>query len=268
MRVIQAILAIGLLAIGLCAPAEGQDDRRWSPDRELYAVSESGQRVGKAEERERFIVYTGAGVQVAIAHVWLVEPDGTFRLGIRGCESWGWIDDSRLFCEGTVNPSTGVYLVFGARDGRELREFIGGHFVWSPDKTRLANYGNVPHFSPTEDKTDSLEIDGEALYPSQNDHERHWFRSELAWSADSRIVAVVDHRQADSTLWVVVLAVDGHTVDYVLPWTAPRTDWPPRQDVSLRWDKDRLVAKYKGDEHIVLLRDGGRTEGKTKDASH
>src|SRR5712692_195131 len=142
-----AVAAIALNALQL----PPQTDRRQSPDRTLYVVAEPGQRVGKGEERERLVIHTAGGAQVAIAHVWLVEPDGTGRVGIRGCEDWGWVDNSRLFCRGTINPSTEIYLVFDAKTGNELQELGGTNFVWSPDHGHLASFGNVPHFTNVED---------------------------------------------------------------------------------------------------------------------
>jgi hypothetical protein len=255
MRMIQVILSI-VLVIGLYVPAQGEDDHEWSPNRELYAVSEPGQQVGKGLERQRLVVYTKAGARVGIAHVWDVEPDGTPRVGIRGCESWGWLDNSRLFCEGSINPSTGIYLVFDARSGRELGEFAGGPFVWSPDQSHIASYGNVPHFSAPEGKSDSLEIDGKCLYPREGDHERHWFHSELTWSPDSRKVAVTDNRQTDGSLWLVVVSVDGQTVQRKLPWVLPGTEWPPVHDVSLQWEKGAIIVEYNSQQHRVSLQGG------------
>jgi hypothetical protein len=78
---------------------------------------------GKGIERERLVVYSAAGKEVATAHVWLVEPDGTLRAGIRGCESFGWFDASRIFCRGSINPHMAIELIFDAQTGRELQEF-------------------------------------------------------------------------------------------------------------------------------------------------
>jgi hypothetical protein len=110
-----------------------------SPDKQLYAVEQAGQRVGQGEERERVSVFTSAGKLVSVLHIWLTEPDGTLRVGIRGCESSGWIDSTRFFCEGTINPSTGVYLWFDAKTGKELGEAPGRrvYMVAGPDHTGI-----------------------------------------------------------------------------------------------------------------------------------
>ena len=126
----------------ICSRATGATVA-WSPDHKLYAVDSPGQQVGKGQERERLEIFTGQGKPVAVAHVWLVEPDGTGRVGIRGCESWGWVDSMRLFCQGTAGPDSGVYLLFDASSGRELQELIGRGFVWSPDRARIANVGDA-----------------------------------------------------------------------------------------------------------------------------
>ncbi len=138
MREILKILTVAAVT-GFCVPAFCQDERIWSPDRTLYAEDRAGEKVGQGQERERFVIYTSAGQQLAIAHVWLVQPDGAYRAGIRGCESWGWVDNARLYCEGSINPHVGIYLVFDAKTGAELNEFAGIDFVWSPDKSSVAN---------------------------------------------------------------------------------------------------------------------------------
>src|SRR5579859_7367290 len=110
-------IAAALLAIVFfpCTRAGGEDSPVWSPDHILYAVDSPGERVGKGQERERLVVFNQRGKKIAVAHICETEPDGTMRVGIRGCESWGWVDSTRLFCEGSINPSTGIYLVFDAR---------------------------------------------------------------------------------------------------------------------------------------------------------
>lgn len=67
------------------------------------------------------------------------SPDGTGRVGIRGCESSGWIDSTRVYCEGTFNPSMVIYRWFDAMSGKEIGESFGSEFTWSPDRTTLAN---------------------------------------------------------------------------------------------------------------------------------
>jgi hypothetical protein len=70
------------------------------------------------------IIYSAEGKEIAVAHVWLAEPDGTIRGGIRGCESAGWLNSALIFCKGTFNPYQSVELVFDAMTGQELQEIL------------------------------------------------------------------------------------------------------------------------------------------------
>ena len=228
------------------------DERRMSPNQAMYAVIEEGQRVGKeGEERNRLVVYTADGAQVAVAHIWLIEPDGTRRIGIRGCEDWGWLDDTRLFCQGTINPSTAIYLVFDAQTGRELEELDGSDFVWSPDLKRLANFGNVPHFMEVENKSDFLVIEGRPAYPNADDREQHWFRSLPVWAPDSQAVAIVDHRRRQNTLVLMIATVTGKVSEYQLGWTVELEQWPPLRDFDLSWDGTRIVVDHASGRQAV-----------------
>lgn len=185
----------------------------WSPDHKLYAIDSPGLQVGKGQERQRLVVFTYQGKKIAVAHVWLVEPDGTRRAGIRGCESWGWVDPARVFCQGTINPNDGVYLVFDAQSGRELQELIGTGFVWSPDRSRIADVGDARELGAVSDNSNSVEVDGKPIFPSEKDPDLHWFRSELVWSPNSRYVAVVDLRHRQGSLYLVVVGLTGSTFE-------------------------------------------------------
>jgi hypothetical protein len=253
---LRAILHVGMVAaIGLnTLQSSAQTSRKASPDRALYAMAERGQRVGAGEERERLVVYTASGAPVAVAHVWLVEPDGSRRAGIRGCEDWGWVDNTRLFCRGTINPSTEIYLVFDAKTGAELHEFAGSHFVWSPNRRYVAGFGNVPHFTDLKDKSDSIELQGKPLYPKPGDIEQHWFRSLPVWAADSQAFAVVDHRRKRNTFVLVVAAVSGGILEIPLASKAASEEWPVPLDFELRWEGRRIVVRHHGTQQVVEVR--------------
>ena len=247
------VVTFGALTLLAYSAAQGSDSILWSPDHKLYAVSLPGKRIEKGEERERFVIYTERGEEIAVAHIWNIEPDGTWRVGIRGCERWGWIESARLFCEGSINPSTGVYLEFDAKSGRELRELIGNNFVWSPDRSLIANFGNVPHFSWVEQKSDSVEIQGKRLYPDEKDTEQHWFRSELVWSPDNRSLAVVDHRRKQGSLYLVIVGVTGRISEYKLHWQIPLEEWVPKLDFSVRWSGHIATVQYAGEEQTLSV---------------
>jgi len=225
----------------------------WSPDHKLYVVDAPGVEVGKGQERERLIIFNEQGKQVAVAHVWLVEPDGTNRAGIRGCESWGWVDSTRVFCQGTIDPGDGVYLLFDARSGSELRELIGRGFVWSPDRSRIANVGDARDLGTVSDNSDSVEIQGKLVFPSAKDTHLHWFRSALVWSPDSRYIAVVDLHQKQELLYLVVIEVGGNTIEHKLDWQDNSEDWPPELDFSLRWEGQQTVVEHAGKTQTLPL---------------
>jgi hypothetical protein len=225
----------------------------WSPDHKLYVVDSPGLQVGKGQERERLEIFTEQGERIAVAHVWLVEPDGTSRVGIRGCESWGWIDSTRVFCQGTIDPNNGIYLVFDARSGRELHEIIGTGFMWSPDRSRMAAVGDARDLGAVSENADSIEVQGKPVFPSAKDTELHWFRSGLVWSPDSRYIAVVDHRQKQGSVYLVVVGVTGSTFEHKLDWQEKPGDWPPDLDFSVRWEGNQIVVAHGGRTQTVVM---------------
>jgi hypothetical protein len=216
----------------------------WSPDHKLYVVDAPGRQVDKGQERERLEVFNEQGEEIAVAHVSLVEPDGTSRAGIRGCESWGRVDSTRVFCQGTINPNDGVYLVFDAMSGRELRELIGTGFVWSPDLSRIAYVGDARDLGTVSDNSNSIELDGKPAFPSEKDADLHWFRSGLVWSPDSRYIAVADFRQKQGSLYLVVVGLNGSRFEQKLPWQEKAVEWPPDLDFSLRWTGNQIVVGH------------------------
>lgn len=248
----RAVAAICAAMFPLCAQAVG-GTIVWSPDHKLYAVDSPGQQVGRGQERERLEVFTESGEKIAVAHVWLVEPDGTGRAGIRGCESWGWVDSSRVFCEGTINPNNGVYLVFDARSGRELRELTGTGFVWSPDRSRIADIGDARDLGAVSENSDSIEIQGKPVFPLEKDTELHWFRSALVWSPDSRHIAVVDQRPSQEFLYLAVVGVTGSRFEKKLNWQEKAEDYPPDMDFSVRWAGNQIIVTHGAGTQSVLM---------------
>lgn len=244
-----AIVSRTFVVILLGTALLSAQERIPSPDKKLYAVSEEGQKVGQGEERERFSIFTSAGKLVSVLHIWLTQPDGIGRIGIRGCESSGWIDSTRFFCEGTLNPSLGIYLWFDARTGREIGEDIGGPFTWSPDRTELAYFGNVPHFTEIDAKSDSL-IVGQHTWPpeSSSDHEQHWFRSNVLWSPDSKTVAIVDHQRRNRKAFYLEIfdSKTGERTEHKLQWADEADEWYPAHDFDIHWSASQVTIRYSG----------------------
>lgn len=238
-----AVTALTLL-IAVSAASRAAPDKIPSPDNRLYAVSEKGQKIGEGEEIERFSIFTAGDKPVSVLHIWSTEPNGTARIGMRGCESSGWIDAARFFCEGSGNPSLGVYRWFDARSGKELGEAIGTGFAWSPDRRLLANFGNVAHFTPDDSKSDSIEAAGHA-WPPAADREQHWFRSELSWSPESGFVAVVDHqRRIRKAFYLEMLDCrTGKVIEHKLRWPDELDEWVPDRDFEVRWTADQVSVR-------------------------
>jgi hypothetical protein len=225
----------------------------WSPDHKLYAVDSPGQQVGKGQERERLEIFTDQDKQVAVAHVWLVEPNGTNRAGIRGCESWGWVDSARVFCQGTADPDNGIYLVFDARSGRELRELVGTGFVWSPDHASIASVGDARDLGTVSENSDSIEVQGKLAFPSEKDSRLHWFRSPLVWSPDSRQIAVADFLPKQGSMHLIVVVVGGGAFEHRLGWHEEAGDWPPELDFSVQWAGDQITVTHGARKETVVL---------------
>ncbi len=220
-----------------------------SPDGKLYAAEEDGPKEGPGEEMGRFGIFTTAGKRVSMIHVWVKEPNGTMRVGMRGCESSGWIDSTRFYCEGSGNPSMGIYRWFDVTSGKELGERIGNEFTWSPDRKTLANFGNVPHFIDVDAKSDSIEAGGRT-WPSDpsRDREQHWFRSGLSWSPDSRFVAVVDHqrRVRKAFLLEILDSKTGAHSEHRLLWRDEADEWYPSHDFSIEWTATQITVRRDG----------------------
>jgi len=235
------------ILIAVAAGMMAAQKRMPSPDGKLYAVEEDGPSTGKGEEIGRFGIFTAGGNRVSVIHVWVTEPDGTGRVGIRGCEWSGWIDSTRFYCEGSVNPSLLVYRWFDATSGKELGETYGGEFTWSPDHKTLANFGNVPHFMAAEDKSDSLDV-GTHVWPSEGDPDRHLFRSSLSWSPDSKFVAVVDHQclKGKGLFLEMVEAATGKRTEHRPPWPDEADEWPPDHDFDIEWTAAQVIVRHEG----------------------
>jgi len=238
----RAFVLIALSAALLCARV-----RIPSPDNKFYAVEEKSQKVGQGEEIERVSIFTADGKLVSVLHVWLTEPDGMGRIYFRGCESSGWIDSTRFFCEGSFNPSQEIYRWFDVRTGKEIGETAGSEFTWSPDHTKLAQFGNVGHFWPEDVKSDWVEI-GSKTWPANlaHDPEQHWFRSVLTWSPDSKLIAVVDHQRRIRKAFFleIVDAKTGKATEHKLQWPDEADEWYPDHDFIIEWTGNQVTVEH------------------------
>ena len=234
-----------LMGSAMLPAQEETGEKHWSPDRALYAIRMPGEKVAKGSARECFTIYAADGKRVSMIFIWDTEPDGADSIGIRGCESFGWIDSSRFLCEGTMNPSTGVYRYFDARSGRELGERIGLGFTWSPDNSRIANFGNVPHFGDWDRKSDSFEVENHR-YPDQDNDVRHLFRSRISWSPDSGNAAILDQQCYGNACGFRVIVIRAGTGGQILCnlkyHDTEKAAWPAKHDFLLEWNGTKITV--------------------------
>jgi len=141
---------------------------------------------------------------VAPSAIVIVRRDGsalrripiTAELGINGILQIGWLDAERVWVEGHVTPSSGIFYVWNVRTGERLDERWGSWFAPSPDGKMIAQVEHVPHGSPINSR---VVIDGHAVYESDHGHLRH-----LVWSHDGSMLAFVESSHGTDT----VVAID------------------------------------------------------------
>jgi len=127
-----------------------------SPDKQLYAVCEKSQEIGRGEERERISVFSSEGKLVSVLHVWLTEPEGTDRVGIRGPRdllAHHWIGGAELraaLSPGPLNTDDNMLIEFTAplrvlarRPGDQMAQAteLAGMFAGQTS-------GILPHLTP------------------------------------------------------------------------------------------------------------------------
>jgi hypothetical protein len=126
-----------------------------------------------------------------------------------------WAGENAIAAECHENPSLSTYDEIDIGSGKVLREYFGYGFVRSPDYTKVAHVGWIVHFAPPWVKSEYLQIGNTIVYPlpagmkplDQKPLEMapqvvesrglvyagvHEFRSEFAWSPDSRRVGFID----------------------------------------------------------------------------
>lgn len=242
------LLPLSALVFRLAQPAP--PDAIWAPGRQHYALVE---RSDLEDWACRITIRSARGVKTAVAHAWRKQPDGTLRVSPREC-SLRWIDASRLACQGSINPSTLVHLVFDASTGRELHQFFGLEFAWSPDGRTLASRGNVPHFMDWNEKSDSLEVNGKRVYPPANATGRRLFRSALSWSPDSLRIAVVCQNVGQRAVSLLFADPSGIVTERNLPWPPGNSsEFPAPAGFTITWQGRTAVVQHAAGPRTVKV---------------
>ena len=101
------------------------------------------------------------GQQLAAIAIKPLGPDEVAS-GMRAVEYLEWVGRDRILVGGSINPSSGEYLVVDTASGQVVQELIddGGGIAVSPDGAHIATIGDAPHFSQGRPRTGKLVVDG------------------------------------------------------------------------------------------------------------
>jgi hypothetical protein len=129
--------------------------------------------------------------------------------------SIAWTGRNRVAAECHINPSLSDYIETDISDGRTTRHLSGYDFTVSPDGKQVAHVGWIIHFAPRWAQSNYLQVENTTVYPlpkgvkptEQKELEGppqvvrhsgatyygiHDFHPGLAWSPDSRHIALLD----------------------------------------------------------------------------
>ncbi|NWF84132.1 MAG: hypothetical protein HXY18_09920 [Bryobacteraceae bacterium] len=107
-------LALLFAACCVLAAEKAVEERLWPPDHRHDAIVEQGR---SQEWSCRIRIHSGGNREVSVATAWRRQPEGTGRNAPREC-AVQWVGNHRISCQGSINPSTRVLLLFGALSGR------------------------------------------------------------------------------------------------------------------------------------------------------
>jgi hypothetical protein len=113
----------------------------------------------------------------------------------------------------------------------------------------LANFGNVPHFTEDEAKSESLDVADHTWPPELSpDHEQHWFHSDLSWSPDSKSVAIVDHQRRNrKTFYLEIFdSKTGARTEHKLQSADEADEWYPSHDFDIQWSASQVTVRHSG----------------------
>jgi len=154
------------------------------------------------------------------------KKDVHLDLALQSLISMEWLNEHYFALVGETNSKNDSYAILDPKMGGVIAELVGCGFHLSPDRLALAYRSFIPRGAPTEFNSHYIELfdlrdrepaprhEGrryaQVLYPDHdpdkpfdNLDERHFVRSNLAWSPDSRSIAFVENHQR--TLSVLVL---------------------------------------------------------------
>jgi hypothetical protein len=170
------------------------------------------------------------------------RPEEAHVSGMRFVERLQWMSNRRLAVSGSVNPSTGEYVVVDVETGLEVAWYAVDGFNWSasPDGMHVAYVGNVVHFTPEADRRPQLCVDDECRpgtqptgYPGLDRHLEYTMAP--IWSHDGSAVAITAEDYETNKPSVIVRRLQGKPVQYS----------PANSDAKIRisWDSGTLELR-------------------------
>lgn len=207
-----------------------------------------------SKDRRRFAFVRDAKGS-SLGDLVVMQPDGTtvreirFRppeahvSGMRFIEGLEWISDQRLVVSGSVNPSTGEYVLVDIGTGKEVGGYLTDGFAWaaSPDGSHAAYVGYVPHFTPEEKRRPQFCLDSECgfdkpfeRYPGPTPHLE--FTGPPVWSPDGRAAAIVAENYDTKAESVIVRQVGGKPLTFAVPAGADG-------GVRFSWEGKNLIIR-------------------------
>lgn len=191
-----------------------------------------------------------------------------------------WLSDDRIGIECHINPSLGKYLAIEIESGETVHSYTGFWFTWSPDRKTLAHVGFMVHFAPAFAHNYRLEFDDTTAYPPDGNEtaqpdprdarlyrDIHKFicgKPCLAWSPDSRYVALIDriydwhadafgsYRGSESNprYFLVVVSRDGRAMRHALSAVprSPVLEWLASERLRLTSDGASETFAIHGEE--------------------
>jgi len=212
-----------------------KDDPLWSKDGTKIAFL---RKIDKGVALDNLIVVDPeSGRTLANIRICPVIPGEVYDINY--VERIEWLTADNIAAAGNVNPSSVHTLVFDARTGKELTDYIDddGGAVFSPDGEHVAAETGAPHWTPDWGSAPELDIGDQRVYPAKGVHVT--LLSKPAWSDDSKEVAVVVEDYKSKRRSIVLCGLQGTCESTALPAEAKSE---PYDRFQVQWNGDRIYA--------------------------
>ena len=123
------------------------------------------------------IIITAEGERVRSIPISSESSSQGSAVEINTLEDMEWLNNNKVGYHGHDNPSLGEYRILDINTGKYIASYLGARFRWSPDKSKLAQFGWQVHFDPPESKNDYVQINGETVYSLPKDTDKHYIKT-------------------------------------------------------------------------------------------